>query len=145
MVAWVTAHPPGSKMMRALYSLLLLQVLLERHPGHRLLITTTTPAGSERVRTLFGDEVEHVYLPYELPGAARRFLNTFRPSIALIMEAATRPVVVSPWRGRCPAAGWRLLGLCCTSSSTRSTAKSPRSGTSMPARSAEVWGRTWLL
>lgn len=69
----------------------LVQSLRERYPEQRLLITTTTPTGSARVRALFGDQVEHVYLPYDLPGAVRRFLAASRPSIALIMETELWP------------------------------------------------------
>ena len=49
------------------------------HPDLPLLVTTITPTGSARVRALWGDAVEHVYLPYDLPGAVARFLAHFRP------------------------------------------------------------------
>ena len=49
------------------------------HPDLQLLVTTITPTGSARVRALWGDAVEHVYLPYDLPGAVARFLAHFRP------------------------------------------------------------------
>ena len=41
----------------------------------RLLVTTATPTGAQRVRALFGESVRHAYLPYDLPGAVRRFLD----------------------------------------------------------------------
>ncbi len=69
----------------------LVQALRERYPTHRILLTTTTPTGSERVRALFGDTVEHVYLPYDLPGAVSRFLAAVQPDIALIMETELWP------------------------------------------------------
>ena len=69
----------------------LVNALLEAHPGERLLVTTITPTGSARVRALWGDRVEHVYLPYDLSGAVRRFLAHFSPRIALVVETELWP------------------------------------------------------
>lgn len=65
--------------------------LLRRHRSLRLLITTITPTGSERVQALWGDRVLHVYSPYDLPGAVARFLRHFPPRLALIMETELWP------------------------------------------------------
>ena len=65
--------------------------LRREHPELRWLITTITPTGSERVRALWGDSVEHVYLPYDLPGAVKRFLQHYRPKVALVMETELWP------------------------------------------------------
>lgn len=69
----------------------LINALLARDPARRLLVTTITPTGSERVRALWGERVEHVYLPYDLSGAVRRFLRHFRPEIGLIVETELWP------------------------------------------------------
>ena len=69
----------------------LLEALRERYPQQRMLVTTTTPTGSARVRALWGDSVAHVYLPYDLPGAVRNFLDQFRPRLAVIMETEIWP------------------------------------------------------
>jgi len=69
----------------------LVNALLARGADARLLITTFTPTGSERVEALWGAEVEHVYLPFDLPGAVRRFLARFRPEAGLIMETELWP------------------------------------------------------
>jgi 3-deoxy-D-manno-octulosonic-acid transferase len=69
----------------------LVQALRRGRPDLRLLVTTITPTGSERVRALWKDEVEHVYLPYDLPGAVGRFLAHYRPVAALIMETELWP------------------------------------------------------
>ncbi|WP_334179195.1 lipid IV(A) 3-deoxy-D-manno-octulosonic acid transferase [Pseudoxanthomonas sp.] len=65
--------------------------LLKRHRGLRLLITTITPTGSQRVQALWGERVSHVYSPYDLPGAVSRFLRQFPPRLALIMETELWP------------------------------------------------------
>ena len=69
----------------------LVNALLRDHPQRRVLITTITPTGSERVAALWGDRVAHVYLPYDLTGAVARFLRHFRPRVALIVETELWP------------------------------------------------------
>lgn len=65
--------------------------LRRQRPDLRWLVTTITPTGSERVRALWGDSVQHVYIPYDLPGAVRRFLAHFQPKLALVMETELWP------------------------------------------------------
>jgi len=69
----------------------LVNALLERHPATRLLVTTITPTGSGRVKALWGVRVDHVYLPFDLPGAVRRFVRHFRPCAGLIVETELWP------------------------------------------------------
>ncbi len=69
----------------------LVNALRRGRPDLHLLITTITPTGSDRVRALWGHDVEHVYLPYDLPGAVTRFLRHYRPRAALIMETELWP------------------------------------------------------
>ncbi len=69
----------------------LVNALRRGRPDLHLLVTTITPTGSERVRALWGHDVEHVYLPYDLPGAVARFLRHYRPRAALIMETELWP------------------------------------------------------
>lgn len=69
----------------------LLRALLKRYADVPLLVTTTTPTGSEQVRNLFESRVAHVYLPYDLPDAVARFLARARPRLGLIMETEIWP------------------------------------------------------
>ena len=69
----------------------LVNALRRERPDLRLLVTTITPTGSGRVRALWGETVEHVYLPYDLSGAVDRFLSHFRPGLALILETELWP------------------------------------------------------
>lgn len=69
---------------------------LEMHyPNHQILITTTTPTGSERVSQIFQSKLRktilHVYLPYDLPSFINRFLNYFQPKCCFIMETEIWP------------------------------------------------------
>ena len=69
----------------------LINKLLALRPDTRLLVTSITPTGSARIRALWGDRVEHVYLPYDLPGAVSRFLRHYRPRVALVLETELWP------------------------------------------------------
>ena len=69
----------------------LIRALRRRYPQLPLVVTTVTPTGSERVRAQLGEEVFHLYLPYDLPSAVRRFLDRTRPSLAVIMETEIWP------------------------------------------------------
>ncbi|GGI86122.1 lipid IV(A) 3-deoxy-D-manno-octulosonic acid transferase [Legionella impletisoli] len=57
----------------------------------KLVITTMTPTGSDRVTTLFGNRVHHQYLPYDLPSAVRRFYSTYHPKLGIILETELWP------------------------------------------------------
>jgi 3-deoxy-D-manno-octulosonic-acid transferase len=69
----------------------LVRQVQKQHPDERLLITTTTPTGSARVKVVMKESVEHVYLPYDIPCAVNRFMQCFKPKIAVIMETEIWP------------------------------------------------------
>ncbi len=69
----------------------LIDAMRRRYVDRPLVITTVTPTGSDRVRQLWGEEIFHVYLPYDLPAGIRRFLHRVRPAIAVIMETEIWP------------------------------------------------------
>jgi 3-deoxy-D-manno-octulosonic-acid transferase len=79
----------------------LVRALLERYPERSLVVTTTTPTGSERARALFGDKIFHVYVPYDLPGAVRRFLSHVRPEMGVVMETELWPNLFRACSRRC--------------------------------------------
>ena len=64
----------------------LIKALQATYPSHQILISNTTPTGREASEQLFGDSVQRVYLPYDLPFAVNNFLNHFKPNIGLLME-----------------------------------------------------------
>lgn len=66
----------------------LIRALCRRAP---VMVTTTTPTGSRQVRRLFGEEVMHAYVPYDLPGAVHRFLRRMRPRLLVILETELWP------------------------------------------------------
>ena len=84
---WVHAVSVGESIAAAP----MVRALLERHPQLPVTVTCMTPTGSERIRALFGEQVRHCYLPYDLPWAAARFLDRVRPRLAVIMETELWP------------------------------------------------------
>jgi len=69
----------------------LIRALKTRFPDRSLVITTVTPTGAARVRSLFGDTVYHSYIPFEFPNAVRSFFRDVNPDAALIMETEIWP------------------------------------------------------
>jgi len=69
----------------------LVKALSQHFPGRPLCLTTFTPTGSDRVQRLFRDEVFHVYLPLDLPGAVKRFFDRVQPAFLIIMETEIWP------------------------------------------------------
>ncbi len=84
---WVHAVSVGESIAAAP----MIRALRERHPELPITVTCMTPTGSERIRALFGDSVQHCYLPYDLPWAAARFLDRLQPKLAVIMETELWP------------------------------------------------------
>lgn len=69
----------------------LVGALARRHPELPLTVTTFTPTGAARARALFGDRAQVRYLPYDLPGAVRRFFARVQPRLAVIFETELWP------------------------------------------------------
>ena len=84
---WIHAVSVGEVQAAAA----LVRALGARDREHPILVTTATPTGAQRVRALFGDSVRHAYLPYDLPGAVRRFLDRTSPTLAIVMEREIWP------------------------------------------------------
>jgi 3-deoxy-D-manno-octulosonic-acid transferase len=68
---------------------------LQARDNVQLVVTTTTPTGSERVRASLGESVFHVYAPYDLPDVLARFIHRIKPSVLLIMETELWPNTIA--------------------------------------------------
>ena len=71
-----------------------------RYPGIPLVLTTATPTGAQRARALFSDRVDVRFVPFDLPGAARRFFERVRPRLAVIFETELWPNLYHECRTR---------------------------------------------
>ncbi|MCX4026092.1 lipid IV(A) 3-deoxy-D-manno-octulosonic acid transferase [Endozoicomonas sp. SM1973] len=87
---WVHAVSVGETIA----AIPLIKQIQQQYPEHPLVVTTMTPTGSERVTALLGDQVFHVYAPYDLPGSVNRFLEKTNPCLAVIMETELWPNLV---------------------------------------------------
>lgn len=87
IAVWVHAVSVGETIAAAP----LVRRLVAENPPGSVLVTTTTPTGSERVRALFGDSVQHCYAPYDLPDVLWRFLARMRPRKVVVMETELWP------------------------------------------------------
>ena len=53
----------------------LVNKILQCWPDKAVTVTTMTTTGSDRVRKVFAGKVFHCYLPYDYPGAVKRFIT----------------------------------------------------------------------
>jgi 3-deoxy-D-manno-octulosonic-acid transferase len=84
---WVHAVSVGEVQAAAA----LVLALRDRYPQIPVLVTTFTPTGAARARVLFREAATVRYLPFDLPGAVRRFLARARPRLAVIIETELWP------------------------------------------------------
>jgi 3-deoxy-D-manno-octulosonic-acid transferase len=84
---WVHAVSVGEVQAAAAF----VRTLYDRYPGIPLVVTTLTPTGDERARTLLGDRANIRYLPLDLPGSVKRFFERVKPRIAVIFETELWP------------------------------------------------------
>lgn len=91
----------------------LIEALLVRYPDYRLVVTTMTATGAERVRALakrvgeqgVSGEVSHHFVPLDFPASARRFVSRLRPALALFFETELWPNLLAACaRGGIPVA-----------------------------------------
>ena len=88
---WVHAVSVGESIAAAP----MVRELLKRYPELPITITCMTPTGSEQIRKLFGGQVGHAYLPYDLPWLQRRLLRRLKPRVGIIMETELWPNLVA--------------------------------------------------
>ncbi len=65
----------------------LVLALRERYPHALIVVTCITPTGMAHARRLFADQnVTLRFLPLDLPGAVRRFLDRVQPQVGIVLE-----------------------------------------------------------
>ena len=69
----------------------LVSALSRHYPALPLTVTTFTPTGAARARALFGNTAHVRYVPYDLPGAVRRFFARVQPRLAVVFETELWP------------------------------------------------------
>lgn len=84
---WVHAVSMGE----TLAAIPLIKRIQQTYPQLPITVTTMTPTGSAQVHKQLGHSVFHVYAPYDLPCAWRRFLKKIKPRIVVVMETELWP------------------------------------------------------
>jgi 3-deoxy-D-manno-octulosonic-acid transferase len=69
----------------------LVDALRRQRPGLRLLLTHGTATGRAAGAALLHDEDAQCWLPWDTPGAVRRFLRRHRPRVGVLMETEIWP------------------------------------------------------
>ena len=91
---WVHAVSVGEFMA----AIPIIKRLLEQRPKTPIVITTMTPTGSERVQSVFknemGHRIFHSYCPYDTPWCIRPFLRAIQPKLLIVMETELWPELI---------------------------------------------------
>lgn len=69
----------------------LVRALRKRRPDATILLSHVTPTGRATALEVYGDGIRQTYLPYDLPGPVRRFLDRSHPGLAIFMETEVWP------------------------------------------------------
>ncbi len=91
----IWCHAASVGEMRSLSALA--PALARRAP---LLVTTTTATGAESAASLLPPGTQHQFQPVDTPGAVRRFLDHWRPALAVFVEADMPPNTLRALRAR---------------------------------------------
>ncbi|HWI12361.1 MAG TPA: glycosyltransferase N-terminal domain-containing protein, partial [Burkholderiaceae bacterium] len=86
---WVWVH--AVSLGETLAAAALIDALRIERPVMNLLLTHGTATGREAGRALLRDGDRQTWLPYDTPGAARRFFAQFRPAVGVLMETEVWP------------------------------------------------------
>jgi 3-deoxy-D-manno-octulosonic-acid transferase len=86
---WVWVHAVSLGETRAAAALI--AALRDARPGMRLLLTHGTATGRAAGLELLRPGDRQTWLPYDTPGAARRFCAHFRPAVGVLMETEVWP------------------------------------------------------
>ena len=78
----------------ALAAVPLIKQLIAQYPRDKIVVTSMTPTGAERIQKIFADEVLHLYVPYDYPGAINRFLSQIKPKLLVIVETEIWPNLI---------------------------------------------------
>ncbi len=78
----------------------LVAALRSRHPDLQLLVTSGTVTAAALLKTRLPNGVTHQFAPVDAPGAVRRFLDHWRPSLAVFVESELWPNLILAAKAR---------------------------------------------
>jgi 3-deoxy-D-manno-octulosonic-acid transferase len=115
----------GVSVGESLSLLPLLSALRKRRPDLTLLVTSGTATSARVLANRLPDGVIHQFAPVDAPGAARRFLEHWRPDAALFVESELWPNLLSEAARR--GVRLALVSARMTEESARGWARAPAS------------------
>jgi 3-deoxy-D-manno-octulosonic-acid transferase len=86
-LAWIHAAGVGESLV----GLTLARALTDAEPNLEVLLTSGTRTSAELVADRLPDRTRHQYAPVDAPGAARRFIDHWRPDLAVFVESELWP------------------------------------------------------
>ena len=75
-------------------SIPLIDTLIKQHPAHRILVSTTTPTGSDALKQHYDNKVLHLYFPFDLGFIVKRYINKIKPDLCILMETEIWPNLI---------------------------------------------------
>ncbi|HQT81843.1 MAG: hypothetical protein B7Z60_06705 [Ferrovum sp. 37-45-19] len=90
-VIWLHAVSVGET--RAAVSLI--QQINILYPDHKIILTHMTPTGRSTEERVLNTLALRYYLPYDTPGAVKRFLNRLQPDLGILLETEIWPELIS--------------------------------------------------
>ena len=93
---WIWIHAVSLGETRAAAALI--QALRAKSPSLKLLLTHGTATGRQAGHDLLREGDAQVWLPYDTPGAVKRFLKRFKPHVGVLMETEVWPQLLHQTR-----------------------------------------------
>ena len=88
---WIHAVSVGEVKVASL----LVKEIKKRHPNIKIFLTVSTLTGSRQFKKLYGNDLEHQYLPYDLNIFVKRFLSSIKPKCLILIETEIWPNLIN--------------------------------------------------
>lgn len=91
---WIHAVSVGESIA----AIPLIKGLQQRYPNIPIIVTGETVSGAERIRAGLGNNIAQLYSPYDIPLIVRKFFNTLKPRLLILMETELWPNLLAECR-----------------------------------------------
>ena len=88
---WIHAVSVGEVKVASL----LVKEIKKRHPNIKIFLTVSTLTGSRQLKKLYGNDLAHQYLPYDLNIFIKRFLLSIKPKCLILIETEIWPNLIN--------------------------------------------------
>ncbi|MDC9727426.1 MAG: lipid IV(A) 3-deoxy-D-manno-octulosonic acid transferase [Candidatus Thioglobus sp.] len=75
-------------------SISLIDTLIKQYSNHRILVTSTTPTGSDAIKQHYHNKVLHLYFPFDLGFIVKRYIKQIKPELCILMETEIWPNLI---------------------------------------------------